>query len=49
MESSLQICLLDEFQVKVNARLIEESAWKRRHAKHLVKLLALSPHTKISS
>ncbi|MBX2881189.1 MAG: hypothetical protein KTR32_14690 [Granulosicoccus sp.] len=47
MESALHICMLGEYQVNVDSCPIEEDAWKRRHAKLLVKLLALAPKQKL--
>ncbi|MBX2839966.1 MAG: tetratricopeptide repeat protein [Gammaproteobacteria bacterium] len=45
--SSLQIFLLGRYIVKVNERTVADSQWQRRHAKQLVKMLALSPKNQL--
>jgi DNA-binding SARP family transcriptional activator len=41
--TSLQVHLLGKFQVRVQERAIPDADWRRRRAKHLVALLALTP------
>lgn len=41
--SSLRIQLLGKFQVFVDGEVVEETRWRRRSAKLLIKLLALRP------
>src|SRR5438270_12231240 len=45
--ASLRICLLGEFRLVVESRTIDESQWKLRKSKSLVKLLALAPHHRL--
>ncbi len=44
---SLRIQLLGEFRVEVDGEAVPQSAWKRRSARQLVKLLALAPRYRL--
>ena len=44
---SLRIHLLGRFHVSVDGSNVDDSRWQRRHAKTLVKILALEPRHQI--
>ncbi len=48
-DPALKIQLLGSFCVLVDSQPIEDSAWQRRHARQLVKLLALHPRHRMPS
>jgi DNA-binding SARP family transcriptional activator len=45
--AELEIQLLGEFLVSIKNRIIEESCWRNRRAKSIVKLLALTPQKRL--
>ena len=46
-EPALRVCVLGSFSVIVNGIQVEESAWQRRNAQRLIKLLAATPQHRL--
>ena len=47
MDDAVQIRLFGAFSVRVDQKVVPESAWRLRKAKSLLKLLALAPDRRV--